>query len=254
MVFFREHRWLLVHGYSRFNAYITPEKHTCEDVFWFLNLRYVAGGAIWRRVHEWERPSLWIEVHGFKPHQRHWTDLERMNFWELYDEQEDTIDRCLSWQGGWLDVNYYPKCDSAEREHSLMTDHIWRVAAREAGFFTVELAGFADGHSILEAFQKQAVTVTPEGKEERPEMDADFLKKHAELYLVENVPFGTVTVCVPRNSRDPEAHALARARELVGVGEPEHIDVTDFSKRAESSENIKDDIYVELHFNGYYED
>ena len=76
----------------------------------------------------------------------------------------------------------------------------------------------------------------------------------AELYLVENVPFGTVTVCVPRNSRDPEAHALARARELVGVGEPEHIDVTDFSKRAESSENIKDDIYVELHFNGYYED
>ena len=64
----------------------------------------------------------------------------------------------------------------------------------------------------------------------------------------------TVTVRVPRNSRDPEAHALARARALVGVDEPEHIDVTDFNKLEKSSENIRDDIYVELHFNGYFED
>lgn len=96
--------------------------------------------------------------------------------------------------------------------------------------------------------------MTPDGKEARDEPNAEFWKKHAELYLVEDVPFGTVTVQVPRNSRDPEAHALARARALVGVDEPEHIDVTDYHKLEKSSERLHGDIYVELHFNGYYED
>ena len=117
----------------------------------------------------------------------------------------------------------------------------------------MELAGCADGHSLLTEFREQSVTVTPDGHEQGPELDADYAKKHAELYLVENVPFGTVTVRVPRNSRDVEAHALARARELVGVGEPEHIDVKDYSKREKASEGIQEDIFVELHFNGYYE-
>ena len=254
MVYFREHQWLLVHGYSHFHAYITPQKRTRDDVLWFMNLRYIAGGAIWRRVHDWERPSLWIEVNGFKPHLRHWTDLERMNFWQLYGEQEDTDEHYLSWRGGWLDVDYYPQSGTQEREHSMLTDHIWRVGAREGGFFTVELAGFADGTSFLSEFKKLPVGVTPEGNEEPPELDSDFVKKHAELYLVEHVPFGTVTVCVPRNARDVEAYALGRARELVGVGEPEHIDVRDFYKREKGSENIQQDIYVELHFNGYFED
>ena len=68
------------------------------------------------------------------------------------------------------------------------------------------------------------------------------------------MPFGTVSVRVPRNARDPEAPALARARALVGVDEPEHIDVTDYFKLEKSSKDLHDDIYVELHFNGFYED
>ena len=76
---------------------------------------------------------------------------------------------------------------------------------------------------------------------------------NAELYLIENVPFGTVTVQVPRNARDPEAHALARARALIGVDEPEHIEVRDWYEREKPSETLKDDLYVELHFNGFYE-
>jgi hypothetical protein len=73
------------------------------------------------------------------------------------------------------------------------------------------------------------------------------------------VPFGTVTVRVPRNVSDPEAFGLRRARALVGVGEPEHIQVMDHLKscqrhHSECPESIQEDIFVELHFNGFYED
>ncbi len=250
MLYFRDYQWSPVNRHRRFDAYIKPDARTREDVFWSLHLRYVAAGAAWRRVREWERPSLWLDLWSFKPKLRSWTDLERMNFWEL--EEED--DFALCGPGGYLDADFYPKCGSQERESSVVNDIIWRVAGREAGWFTVELVGATDGRSLLDNLTGQEVMVTPDGKESRYEPNAEFWKKHAELYLIENVPFGTVSVRVPRNARDPEAHALARARTLVGVDEPEHIDVTDYFKLEKSSEDLHGDIYVELHFNGFYED
>ena len=133
------------------------------------------------------------------------------------------------------------------------------MAGRVAGWFTVELAGFADGRSLLDQLTAREVCVTPDGREERTEPDADFWKKNAELYFVENVPFGVVTVRVPRNARDPEAYARRRAGALIGVGEPEHVNVRDHLKSSERHkrdcpEGIRQDIFVELHFNGFYED
>jgi phosphoribosylformylglycinamidine (FGAM) synthase PurS component len=66
-------------------------------------------------------------------------------------------------------------------------------------------------------------------------------------------------VRVPRNVRDPEAYALRRARAMIGVDEPEHIQVHDYLKineriQKQCPENIQQDIFVELHFNGFYED
>ncbi len=251
MVYFRDYQWLPVHGHNRFSAYIAPDARAREDVHWELRIHYVAGGAAWRRVQSWERPSLWLSLSGFEPKLRSWVDLERVNFWELEKEDEEA----LCDEGGWLDADFHSKGGSEENESSFVKDVIWRIAAREAGWFTVELAGFTDGRSLLDNLKGENVTVTPDGKEARYEPDAEFWKKHAELYLVENVPFGTVTVRVPRNARDPEAHALARARTLIGVDEPEHIDVTDYHKNgSEHSETLRDDIFVELQFNGFYED
>jgi phosphoribosylformylglycinamidine (FGAM) synthase PurS component len=73
------------------------------------------------------------------------------------------------------------------------------------------------------------------------------------VYLIENIPFGQVTVKVPHNVRDPEAYAVGRARQLIGVNEPEHIDVTDFNQWENSTPSLRDEVYVELHFNGFYE-
>ena len=251
MVHFREHRWLPVHGQSRFSAYIETDDRKREDVLWSLDLHYVAGGAIWRRVQPWERPSLWVGLTGFHPDARHWTDLERMCFWDLENEPDE-----LLWgRGGGVEVQYLPTRKPKDLQHSFINDHIWRVAARDGAWFTIELAGFADGRNVLKELAGLEVPVTPEGQEEQRGPDGEFWKKHAELYLVENVPFGSVTVRVPRNVRDPESYALRRARALAGVDEPEHIEVNDFYKRdPDCQETIRGDVFVELQFNGYFED
>jgi hypothetical protein len=256
MIYFREHQWLTVPGATHFEALINPNDTKREDVFWMLNLRCVAGGTQWRRVHDWERPSLWLQISSFKPKLRDWTDLEHLDFWNF--EEDPDSDTFIGVRGA-LGVDFYPKCGSEEREHSFLNDAIWRVAGREAGWFTVELAAFADGQNVLEQLNVREALVTAAAREERPEPEADFWKKHAALYLVENIPFGIVTVRTPRNVRAPETFALRRANELIGVGEPEHINVTDHLKSHERSHqkcpaNLQQDIFVELHFNGYYEE
>ena len=256
MVYFRDQQWLMVQGGTRFDALIKTDHQKPDDVFWMLDLRFVAGGAKWRRVKHWLRPSLWLEVSSFKPKLRHWTDLEQLNFWNL-EAEEDPQD----WigPGGALDSEFYPNGGSAAREEVSLNDVVWRVAARDGGWFTVELAATADGKNLLDLWNAREVKVTPEGREERTEPDAEFWQKHASLYLLEDVPFGTITVRVPRNVRDPEAYALGRARALAGTDAPEHIDVTDHLKSSQHGqracpENIAQDIFVELHFNGFYED
>lgn len=249
MVFFGEHRWLLVNSYSRFEAYIRPQDSRREQVMWTLQMRYFAHGAIWRRVKDWERPSLWLQVNSFTPPRRHWTDLENLNFWRVYHEEEEP----LEWKAGWLDVSYYPRNGDHAPEQSFIVDHLWRVGARDGGFFTVELAGFAGGQNLTDLFQVK-VPVTSSGKEAGRELDAEKVREHAALYLVENIPFGTVRVLVPRNARDPENYALQRARQLIGVEEPEHVTMWDFTQHGNSSECLHGDLYVTLHFNGHYED
>jgi hypothetical protein len=105
----------------------------------------------------------------------------------------------------------------------------------------------------------QETWVLPDGSEERSEPqaepDADFYRKYAEFYVLENVPFGLVTVKVPRNVRDVEAFAVKRARDLIGVNEPEHIEVEDLAAghQRKGSERLHADLQVKLHFNGFYD-
>jgi hypothetical protein len=117
----------------------------------------------------------------------------------------------------------------------------------------VELAAFASRDAVIEAIDALPALVLPDGRESRAEPDREFWQKHGELYLIENIPFGTVTVKVPRNARDPRAHAQARAATLLGARDPEYVKLTDFTKHDQSTASLHDDLYVEMHFNGYYE-
>ena len=257
MICFRDYQWLLVHGASRFSALINTDDQKPDDVFWSLDIQCVAGGAVWRRVGSMKRPRLTLEISSFKPHLHHWTDLEKLNFWNTDDDEGD----CLT-PGpacGWLDADFCPRGWGANApcENSFLSDGIWRVAARDGGWLTVELAAVGGKQSIPQLLAEHEELVTAGGQWQQP--DADFWKTRAEFYLLEEIPFGTVTVRVPRNVRDPEAYAVGRARKLTGTGEPEHIEVTDHLKRSERykqdcPESIGQDIYVELHFNGFYED
>jgi len=249
MVYFQKHRWLPVGGKTQVSARISSTVQKAEDVHWSVDLHYVAGGAAWRRVKPWKRPALSVGVSGFFRTVRSWKDLERLKFWNRPDQFDDEDDDL-----GCLDVAYHPQGEGHEGDNSLLNDHLWRMAAREGHWFTVELAGFADGRNFLRSLKQESV-VTADGSAETREPDAEFWKRHASLYLVENVPFGTVTVQAPRNARDVEAYAVRRARELVGTGEPERIEARDFFKHnPQCSESIRDDVFVVLHFNGSYEE
>jgi hypothetical protein len=243
MLYFRDHHWLLILGTSRFEVSIDPPDTCAEDLRWHLFLSYAAGGAKWRRVRSWERPRMRLELFNFRPRIRRWTDLERVNFWEFvpYDEE---------YWGGTLCMAY--EAPGEESLSELSGDQIWRVAARDRRWLTVEFAHLADPAKFEEL--TSAPAVAPDGEPIGSERDFDFWKAHAQIYLVEEVPFGVVTVGVPRNVRDPEAYALGRTRTLLGLERPEHLEVHDYSLGPNPSRLTAGNLYVQLHFHGYYED
>src|SRR5438552_2829489 len=101
MLYFRDFQWLLVHGESRFYAYVRQKTRKAEDVPWHLNLRYVAGGTAWRRVVWYDRPTLWLKMTGFRPVAESWKDLEKLSFWELPKE------RGRRYRRGYLDFLFH---------------------------------------------------------------------------------------------------------------------------------------------------
>lgn len=255
MLYFRDYQWLRVNGSSRFSAYIAPDAQAREDVRWFMRLAYVASGPEWRRVHEWHRPRLWMDLRRFKVPGTSWRDLERMSFWELPGPEDDYWEWQRNFGCGGLEAHFHPG-QGQEQEQLEIYDHMWRVAGREGRWLTVELASFVDGVAVKGEMPQAPAAVTSQGETVREEPEAEFWKKHAQFYLVEDVPFGTVTVRVPRNARDPEAYAMARAQALIGIDEPQHLEISDYFKDNEEDalKSIHNDLYVELHLGGYYED
>ena len=227
---------------------ISSGPRTRDDVFWELDMTFLASGALWRRVPERKRPAISIMVSSFRAPKRSWKDLGALNFWNMRDDhymEMESADR-----GGFLDVYYHPRgLGSGSAESTALIGCCWRVTGRHGGFFTVEMAGLADRQQLFAPPVEEMVLT--DGTAEKAEPDVEFYEKHAEFYLVENIPFGVVTVHVPRNARDVEAYALGRARELIGVDEPEHIEVLDPADW--KTENIRGDMIVKLHFNGFYD-
>lgn len=250
MLYFRDEHWILINGLSRFSVYITSEDRKREDVSWSLALEYCAGGPIWRRVREWERPRFMLDLSSFKLPGKTWEDLEKINYWNLEESEEDD-DVFGDWSAGMLDVHFYKAEEMEDAEWALGEEHVWRVAARHGRFFTVEMASLTNPQKWKAAAQ---VAVTPEGKEEKVEPDPEFWKKNSQLYLLENIPFGVVDVCVPRNVIDPLEYAIKRSQALVGTGQPEFYNLIDGKPKEGEIESWHSDIHVQLQFNGIYEE
>lgn len=257
MLSYRDHHWVLLHGPSRFEAQIEAGMRRPEEVRWQLSLQYVAGGPQWRRVKQHERPCVDLTVGSFHLPGPKWTSLEKMNFWNKEDEDSDDP---LSWmrdmnRGGIFDLFYK---ESREKEPVFMSQFCcdWRVVERAGTRFTVELAVAAGGSALPAEPPKEEVLVLPDGTEETQSAPEDeSWKANADVYAVEQVPFGVVMVKVPRNVGDAAVFAQARARNLLGVTRsPEQVTVHDFANSETASPSIGDELHVHLHYHGYFDD
>src|SRR5687767_4324552 len=137
MLYFREYRWLCDVGRTRFSAHIRPKDATRDDVDWSLDLHYVAGGSIWRRVARWLRPAFHLTISTFKAPARSWRDLEHLSFWNSQTE-EDALSS-LTHARGWIDVRFRPRQAGVSASNTFAPHFLWRVAGREDRFFIVEI-------------------------------------------------------------------------------------------------------------------
>lgn len=259
MLSYRDYQWVLLHGPSRFEAHIDAGMRRAEEVRWELVLQYVAGGPQWRRVVQHERPSVELQVGCFHLPGRKWTSLEEMNYWNKQREGPGGwVDLLLNLgRGGCFDLLYHESPESEPEMVSLMSGFDWRVVERDGARFTVELAAAADGKWLWEPPKKEEqVLVLEDGTEEVQRAPEDeSWKERAEVYAMEEVPFGRVTVKVPRNAGDAATFAQARARTLLGVTQaPEDVKVLDFAGSEKEHPGISDELHVHLHYHGVFED
>lgn len=259
MLSYRDEEWIFRHGPSRFEVYIMANHRKPKDVGWSLELHYTAAGARWRRVREYQRPDVHLSVNSWHLPTGKWTDLEGLSFWED-EEDEDAPGFFFRSGGGYLDL-CHRETPGAKHEISSGLSVNWQVREREGPRFLVEVAAGAGRPPPLE---EKALVLT-DGEEERSDAErrdpADFWKENATVYALEWVPFGKVTVRVPRNAPDHVAYARRRAHELLGVSQaPEAYQIHDFLEmktgdaEERESNGLHDDVFVKLHFNAYHED
>ncbi len=245
MVYYKNEPWLLLHGVSYFSARITPKTRKWEDICWSLDMQFISGSPIWRRVQM--RPRIVISLSSFQVPGPSWKDLGRVNYWSEAETEMDAF------KSGFLNVSFWYHQPEEEDWDGLIGCN-WRVVRRDAGWLTLEMAVCGEGATLPPAAGEKTVVLI-DGTEETapaPEPDEAFWRGNTALYLLEAVPFGIVHVLVPRNARDVEAHAIARARELLGVGEPEHVEVQDYFNRKKPIETLQNEVHVALHFHGHH--
>ncbi len=266
MLTYRDHEWLLRHGPSRFEVYIMAKDRKPKDVMWSLELHYIAAGAQWRRVRDYERPQVRLELSSWHLPTGKWTELEKIEFWDpdKVESEDRDMPMFLGWPGGWLDVCYKDGPESKREYSSGLCAH-WHVREREGARFLVELAADPGGLQRFPEVEEKTV-VMADGSEEKSGADerdlADFWKQHAAIYALEMVPFGKVTVRVPRNAKNVVAYAQRRVQELLGLSRaPEAYQVHDFIDMKQAGVDdespalgTRDDVIVKLHYHGYYED
>lgn len=267
MLRYRDHEWLVRHGPTRFEVYIAANHRKPEDVQWSMELHYIAAGAQWRRVQESHRPSVQLSVSSWEMPGTKWTDLEQCDFWDPdkgVPEKDLWMPVCLRMKGGDMDV-VYQEGPEAKFEMKTGMPVNWKVRERLGQRYLVEMAA-SMGSCLRPPPEEKEVMVLPDGTEEvvqeEKEDPADWWKGRADIYALEEVPFGKITVCVPRNAGDHLAYARRRVRDLLGLSRPpEAYQINDYLSKAPKGEDeepaangLYDDVTVNLHYHGFYED
>lgn len=255
MLHFQNQPWMLRHGVSRIGARIHPDTREPDEVHWQIDLTYANAAACWRRVQWPRRPVVALELACFKLPGRSWRSLEHANYWNLPDNEDAYVSAA-----GIVNTTLY--LNGMHRPPSLTEcggESSWRVIQREGAIFTLELSILPENGPRPPPAESKPVLVTPDGDNDTAPSEPDpadaFWRENAELYLIEDVPFGIVTVRTPRNVRDPEAYAIARARQLIQVpAEPEHIDTRDFARPGKEFRGTSGDLYVQLYYHGYHQE
>lgn len=238
MLRYREYDWKLSPADSRFEAYIGILPHQSKAIGWNLQLAYAAAGPEWRRCHHFDRPMMDLTISNFSVSPGDWRNLADVNFWNTAN------DDCP--REGSLDTTFRGKAwDGTNFEFPNLSYLNWRVVRAEKSHFTIELT--ADTHPINPLPGPAVMASTgPESSEELPSACAN----HA-LYLIETVPFGLVTVRVPRNSPDPARHAETLARRAFNTPPADHIEIMDF--KDSECEGNRSDLFVKLHYHGLHD-
>lgn len=255
MLRFRDQPWLLNRRSTRIDLLVqSPHAHP-DELFWEVNFEYHPGGTEWLGVELLHRPRLEVSVAGFDPGVGDWRELDRVSYW--HRRPNDGL--CLLPQRGVAEVRLWAPDDLPHRQHQTdTTDHTFRFIRRDGPFFLVELAVLADGTSIYRSDEAGAAQlVAPDGTPLALEPDEAFWRRvNPQLYLIEEVPFGLISVCVPHNVKAPAAFAEALAHRLLKCGRPDHVEVWNFwnRDRPEANTGSADSLWVKLHYGGDWRD
>lgn len=244
MLRYRGYDWALVHGESCIEVDLWSAEGGKRKPFWRLTLHYIAVGAEWRRCGKLERPHFSLEVMGFDVPPGDWRNLSEVNFWnqdesEIFSEDESWIN---SGDLRFHFANSY--LPNGEVQSSFMNYFAWRVVKVDGALITIELS--ADGKPFsMNSETLQTVSAIPSPADAPEQADAAH-----EIYLIETIPFGTVSTTIPRNSADPYAHAEELSRRHLRTPAPDHAEVRDFIES--KHENLHADLHVKLHYFGFH--
>lgn len=267
MLRFCDHEWLVRHGLTRFEVYITQRHRKPEDVMWSMELHYIAAGPQWRRVRESGRPRAHLSLSSWEHPGKSWTNLEDCDFTDPdkdLNPEDAWMPLCFRSKAGDLWLHYQEGLEMKPVTIPRMIAN-WKVRERDGHRFLVELAA-TPGEILMPKEVEEEVLVLPDGTEEAAQDDehdpTDSWKTHSTIYVMEEVPFGKVTMRVPRNAKSHLDYARKRVRDLLGLtAPPEAYEIHDFLKmmpRGEDDEptanEMHDDVYVKMHFYSYYND
>ncbi len=244
MLRYRGYNWALVHGESCIEVHLTPTSGAKRKPLWSLTLHYVAVGPEWRRCGKCDRPHFTLEVTDFHVPPGDWQNLSDVDFWN--DAEFGKRFGADDYRSpGYLNFYFQSSSrDESEKHSAVLCPFHWRVVQRDGALITIELAADTDPQGTFPQVLETVSAIPGQAAE------TDYSTIDHEIYLIETLPFGIVTVPVPRNAPDAYTYAEEHARRQFKTPHASHMTLNDYQDC--TYEDMRNDLYVELHYFGYH--
>lgn len=234
MLRYRGYDWTLLHGKSRVEVDLGLPGGSKKPM-WGLELHFVAVSPEWRRCGVTSRPYFEMSIEAFDVERGDWRNIAGANHWNVAEGN--------SWPNnpdgqhtGWFHAEYNNRSGGKRECVTTAFGGVdWRVVELDGTLVTIEASSDTGPANSLAA---------------EPGAEEAGRDPEHELYVLETLPFGLVTVRVPRNAPDPFAYAETVARRELGLPAPDHVRIRDYKDKG--SDLISGDFHVELHFSGYH--